>query len=276
MVDAVKILGALLGGGGMSRGSGADILKSVVGAAVSGNQGGGLGDLLGSVLGGGSGGNNPLGSILGNLAGGSQGGQGQPSGGLSDLVGGMLGGGSSNQSSSSGIDDLLGGLLGGGGGGGMDLGKVVGAALNQFGHKEQAAQQNLQPRNFEDHSPDLNYDQANQQATLLLKAMINAAKSDGTLDDGERENITGQLGQIDQDEVDFINDELAKPLDTQGFIREVPEGLGNQVYIMSLTAIDLDSNPEANYLHELATGLGIQPEIINQIHEKVGAPKLYG
>ena len=34
MVDTVKILGALLGGGGMSSGTGGAILKSVLGAAM--------------------------------------------------------------------------------------------------------------------------------------------------------------------------------------------------------------------------------------------------
>ena len=175
MVDAVKILGALLGGGGMSSGSGADILKSVVGAAMSSNQNGGLGELLGSVLGGSGQGNNPLGSILGGLAGG-QGGQNQSSGGLGELMGGILGGNSSN--SAGGMQDLLGGLMGSGSGGqGMDLGSVVGAALNQFGNNQQAAQQNVQPRNFSDHSPDLDYDQTNHQATLLLKA----AQADGQI-----------------------------------------------------------------------------------------------
>ena len=288
MVDAVKILGALLGGGGMSAGSGSDILKSVVGAAVSGAQGGGqsgggLGDLLGSVLGGQAGStgnstNNPLGDILGNVLGGNQNAQGGSSGGLGDLMGSVLGGGSNTGAPSAGnVSDLLGGLLGGQGaqGGGMDLGKLVGAALNQFGHNEQAVQQNALPRQFADHSPEINYEEANQQATLILQAMINAAKADGRLDGDEKERITGQLGQVDQSEIDFINNELSKPLDTDEFVNRVPRGLGNQVYAMSLTAIDLDSNPEAQYLHQLAQGLGLQPETVNQIHQQLGAPSLY-
>ncbi|MGK0271081.1 MAG: uncharacterized membrane protein YebE (DUF533 family) [Cocleimonas sp.] len=48
-----------------------------------------------------------------------------------------------------------------------------------------------------------------------------------------------------------------------------------QVYFMSLLAIDLDSNEEAHYLDELAKGLNISQDICNQIHEKVGAPALY-
>ena len=48
-----------------------------------------------------------------------------------------------------------------------------------------------------------------------------------------------------------------------------------QVYFMSLLAIDLDSNEEARYLDTLAKGLNISNEVCNQIHEKLGAPALY-
>ena len=48
-----------------------------------------------------------------------------------------------------------------------------------------------------------------------------------------------------------------------------------QVYLMSLMAIDLDSNDEAHYLDQLAKGLNISKEVCNQIHAKVGAPAIY-
>ena len=44
---------------------------------------------------------------------------------------------------------------------------------------------------------------------------------------------------------------------------------------MSLTAIDLDSKAEAQYLHQLAQGLGIDERTANQIHQQLGAPTLY-
>jgi uncharacterized membrane protein YebE (DUF533 family) len=40
-------------------------------------------------------------------------------------------------------------------------------------------------------------------------------------------------------------------------------------------AIDLDSNKEAQYLHQLAQGTGLNAEVCNQIHERLGAQKLY-
>ncbi len=282
MVDTVKILGALLGGGGMSSGTGADILKSVVGAALSGKKGSGLEDLLGSVLGGGQSNNSGggLGDILGSVLGGGSG----SGGGLGDILGSVLGGAQANKGKRGGsgksggaLGDILGGVLKGGGGksGGADLGDLIGAALNQFGHAEQAAQQNSQPKRFEEHSPGMVHSEANDQATLMIRGMINAAKSDGRLDREEKSRITGKLGNVTQDEIEFIQNEIAQPLDVEGFVESIPKGMGNQVYAMSLTAIDLDSNAEAQYLHQLAQGLGMDEKTVNQIHAQLGAPTLY-
>ncbi len=285
MVDTVKILGALLGGGNMSSGSGANILKSVLGAAMSGGQqgggsGGGLGDLLGSVLGGAqqqqsSGGG--LGGMLGSMLG--KGG-GQSGGGLGGMLGSVLGGGSAQQQSAGGLGDILGGVLGGGsqgpsGGGGADLSDLIGSALNQFGHSEQAAQRGEPAPSFDVHSPNHNQNQMADQATIMIRAMVNAAKADGRVDKSEQEAILGKLGSVTQDEIAFINNELAQPLDVRGFAQSVPKGLENQVYAMSLMAIDLDSQAEAKYLHELGQSMDISPQTANQIHSQLGAPALY-
>lgn len=271
MIDTMKILGALLGGGAISKGSGASMLESLLGAATqggdsqSGQGGGGLADVLASVTRG------------------SQGAGAQSGGGLGDLLGSVLGGSAGSQGGG-GLGDLLGGVLGGalpgagsqGSGGGNSLESLVNAALNQFGNNEQAAQNNLQPRRFEEVSQGMAHGEACEQATLLIRAMINAAKADGTVDREEQERIIGKLGHVTQEEIDFVRHEMAQPLDVEAFIRSVPPGMGNQVYAMSLLAVDFDSNPEAQYLHQLAQGLGIAPETVNQVHQQMGAPLLYG
>ncbi len=45
--------------------------------------------------------------------------------------------------------------------------------------------------------------------------------------------------------------------------------------MMSLFAIDLDSNEEAHYLDQLAKGLNISHQDCNAIHDKLGAPAIY-
>ncbi len=114
-----------------------------------------------------------------------------------------------------------------------------------------------------------------EQATLMIRAMINAAKSDGRVDREEEEKILGKLGHVTQEEIDFVRSEIEQPLDVDAFVRSVPSGLGNQVYAMSLMALDLDSNPEAQYLHQLAQGLNLSPDTVNQVHKQLGAPLLY-
>lgn len=242
-IDAMKILGSLLSSGALSKGSGSNVLGSVIGAVTGGAQsgGGGLGGLLGSMLGGGR----------------SSGG-----GGIGDLLGGLFGGGSSSGAAPQ--------APGGG------LGDLVGMAMKQFGAAKQGNLEQTRAEIRNDMPSGVDYSQAERQAEILIKAMINAAKSDGTVDAQEQQKIVGRLGEVTQDEIDFIQRELHEPLDVQGFARSVPPGMEQQVYAMSLMAIDLDSNSEAQYLHQLAQATGISADVSNQIHEKLGAPKLYG
>ncbi|MGY8641577.1 MAG: DUF533 domain-containing protein [Verrucomicrobiales bacterium] len=148
---------------------------------------------------------------------------------LSGLLGGVLGGSGSSQQSSGGggMGDLLGGLLGGGGGGaaGLDLlaGILGGGAAKQAPPKE-----------------------ANDEAEILIRAMINAAKAEGQIDEAEKKAILSRLGDLDQSEVDFVQSELSKPLDLEGFVRDVPDEMDHQVYSFSLMAVKLDAQNEAS------------------------------
>jgi len=51
--------------------------------------------------------------------------------------------------------------------------------------------------------------------------------------------------------------------------------MGEQIYAVSLMAIDLDQNKEAQYLADLAQGLGINTHVANQMHDKFGVPKIF-
>ena len=216
--------------------------------------------LLGSLMGSGSLASGLGGKLLGGLLGGG-GGQQQSGGGLGGILSGVLGGGGGQQQQSA---NPLGGLLGGGGGGGIGglLGSIMGG-----GKEEQAAAQ-LPP---EQHAA------ANDQAVLMIRAMVNAAKSDGRVDEKEQENIISKLGNdVSQDEIAFLKQEFAAPLDVASFANSVPQGLEQQIYALSLTSIDLDTNNEAQYLGQLAQGLKLDPNLCNQIHDQVGAPKIFG
>ena len=116
---------------------------------------------------------------------------------------------------------------------------------------------------------------ADQEAAagLMLRAMIQAAKSDGNFDDAEREKLIGQLGdEIDSNEAAFVQAEMKAPIDVDGLVGQVPRGIEPQVYAMSVIAINLDSQAEARYLHQLAQGPGLSVDTINDVHAQLGVP----
>ena len=113
------------------------------------------------------------------------------------------------------------------------------------------------------------------RALVLVRAMVNAAKSDGQIDQAEQQSILGRLSDRSQETIDFLRQEFARPLDLQEFVRSVPLGMEEQVYMLSLITIDLDTSSEAKYLTALGEALRISPEVRNQIHTKVGAPNLF-
>ncbi len=216
-----------------------------IGKVFGGSRaGGGLAGALGSMLGGGSQtGGSGLGGLagaLGGLLGGSQGGSG---GGLGGLLN-SLGGGAQASAPAAGSGGGLGGML------------------NEVFQGKNPAQINATPDEEE-------------QAKLLLRAMIDAAKADGQIDEEEQRKITEHLGDVSPEELEFVRREMQAPLDVQGLVNSVPRGMEQQVYLMSLLAIDLDSQPEAQYLDQLAKGLGLSPETVNAIHQQAGAPALY-
>ena len=150
--------------------------------------------LLKSLMGNNAIGGNLLGSLLKKVTGAGAAAAPQPKA----ASGGMLG-------------SLVGGLLGGKSNGGM-LGSLLGG-----GNKEAPAQAMTAP-------------EATEQATLLIRAMCNAAKADGDIDQDEQQNIIGRLGDdVDQAEIDFVNAELNAPLDIAGFAASVPAALAATV-----------------------------------------------
>lgn len=271
------VLGDLFGGqqGQTRSGSGSS-------SGSAGGAGGGLGGMLGQVLGGGNAGRGtPYG---GSASRGAQGGL----GGILDSLGGQSS--RSGSSSSGGLGGILGGAAAGGLGG--ILGDLLGSNIPQQGQQQSSrgslAQRDSQPANDASFGELFNDALSNQDepqvaptpeqnaiAGLMLKAMIQAAKSDGKIDEAEKQRLMGEFGELDEAERSFIREQMAAPLDPVALAREVPQGLGPQVYTMSLMAIDFDSKAEAEYLHALATALGMDQAQVNDIHAQVGVQTLY-
>lgn len=242
-------------------------------------QGGGLLDNLLSNNTQGSGGSmsDMLGRALGGRSGGMHGGSAQGGlGGLGGLLDGLSGrsAGTRRAGSGGGLGDMLGGLLGGAAAGGIagrlsqkdsqpsnqaTFGELFNDSLANGGEPQVAP------------TPD-----QNALAGTMLRAMIQAAKSDGHIDETEKQRLLGHLGDdLDEEERQFIKEQMAAPVDAASLAREVPEGQEAQVYLMSLLAIDFNNEAEARYLNDLATAMGLDRQTVNQIHDQAGVMPLY-
>ena len=109
-----------------------------------------------------------------------------------------------------------------------------------------------------------------ENAKLMISAMIQAAKADGEIDAEEREKILSHLGDVSPEERAFVEAEIDKPIDIPGLVAQTGEGMKAQVYALSSSAIRVDNAAEAQYLDALAAGLGLAPETRARIDAAMG------
>ena len=104
--------------------------------------------------------------------------------------------------------------------------------------------------------------------------MINAAKADGQIDEKEIQRIVGKLQEAGagQEDQNYVLAEMQKPQVTGELIDAVNGRMevAAQVYAASLMAIEVDTPAEKAYLAQLASGLGLSPDITRRIEEMVG------
>jgi uncharacterized membrane protein YebE (DUF533 family) len=117
-------------------------------------------------------------------------------------------------------------------------------------------------------------EQLEGKAGLVLKAMINAAKADGQIDQGEVQRILGKLEEagIDQEARSFVLSEINKPMNTEAIVaatRGNPQ-LAVELYAASLLAIEVDTPAERTYLQNLANDFGLHPQAVNNIENTLG------
>lgn len=119
-------------------------------------------------------------------------------------------------------------------------------------------------------------EQENLSQTLIC-AMIAAAKADGHITPTEKTKISNQLSalEIGADQREFIESELARPLDIETITSRVktPEQAA-EIYAASLLAIDTEGAAERGYLAMLAARLKLDPGLVEHLHANAGAPAL--
>ncbi len=188
-------------------------------------------------------------------------GAGSSSGGLGDLMGSltqMMGGGGSSSAK---------GAVGGGGL--AMLASLAFSALKKIGQAPaQTPRALLEPQNAQEQQA------LEDDAEVIVKAMINAAKADGQIDQKEINKIIGKLDDdgLRQKEKDFFISEAKKPLNLAGVVASAgnqPE-MAAEIYAASLLAIEVDTQAEKNYMEQLASGLELHPEVVSHIERKLG------
>jgi len=285
MIDAGGLLGALMQGGLNSVGG--DRLQNALGE--NGLGGADLGGVLGGILGGGGrqGGGADLGGMLGSVLGGGQaGGQSGGLGGLGGMLGSVLGGGSSSAGGGGGLGDVLGGLFGGGGGGAggaakggamallgmLAMNALKGYMTDQAADPSRLASAQLMA-GLREPENDQEREEVNQVGLLIVRAMINAAKADGSVDREEMGKIAGRLQESGADEsaLAYVREQLAAPMETADIVAAVKDPqVGAEVYAASLMAIRVDTRAEQEYIASLGDSLGLPRDARDEIHRMLG------
>jgi uncharacterized membrane protein YebE (DUF533 family) len=109
---------------------------------------------------------------------------------------------------------------------------------------------------------------SNENAALLIRAMIAAAAADGRIDAGEQRKIIGGLGQagVGSEAREFLMREAGSPatVDELAAAATSPQE-ALQVYTAARIAVDPDEAEEHEFLAALADRLGIDPRLAAQV-----------
>ncbi len=249
------------------------------------------------------GGNGSLVDVLGGILGGARSGQGSQAGGMLDQILGQLGQnrtpapsgarqggglgqvleqlgksvGNNRTLATSGLGSLAGAIFGGGAksmrgavGGGLLalLGTMAMQALQNAGKKPQAPMGLIEPQN------EAEVQEVENQARIIVEAMINAAKADGRISEDEVQRIAGHLQEsgADAETLQYVLTEMQKPMQTGALIAAAggSQELAAEVYAASLLAIEVDTQEERQYLNELGAALQLEPAVTRRLEESFG------
>ena len=108
---------------------------------------------------------------------------------------------------------------------------------------------------------------AHQHAVLMIRGMIAAAASDGTIDEAEKKAILGnmQTQGMDQATMNFLNHEVQNPADASTLASEVqgPEQ-ATALYTACRMAIDMNNKYEQRFMADLAEAMGLEDALVEQ------------
>lgn len=114
--------------------------------------------------------------------------------------------------------------------------------------------------------------QGEDMRLVLVRAMISAAKADGHIDATERSRIEQQISElgIGAEEQKFLIDQLRAASDPIAIARlSESEEQAAEIYLVSLLAVDLDTEEERQYLNRLGDALHLPTDLRHNIEMEV-------
>lgn len=212
------------------------------------------------------------------MMGGDRSGRAPAAAGSGGILGDVLGQLSNNKAALGGLGALAGALLGGGGSaargaiGGGGLAMLASLALASM--KKAGQPMERPPRALVEPQTEVEKQALENDAQVIVKAMINAAKADGQIDREEIEKIIGKLQEdgLTAEEQQFFETEAHKPANLSDVVASVDGDieLAVEVYAASLLAIEVDTEAERNYLKQLAAELGLNSRVTGHIEQTLG------
>jgi uncharacterized membrane protein YebE (DUF533 family) len=111
-----------------------------------------------------------------------------------------------------------------------------------------------------------------ENALHLIRAMISAADADGLIDTEERENILARAREagLDAESLRALEVEISAPMSMKQLLARTPDNLRDETYAAALIAITADSKEERDFLDQLATGLKLDSQARQEIHQQLG------
>jgi uncharacterized membrane protein YebE (DUF533 family) len=115
------------------------------------------------------------------------------------------------------------------------------------------------------------------RAQLLVRVMVAAANADMEINQEERRRILDRMGEAgaDPEAREFIEREMRSPMSIDDIARQVSgPDVAAQAYAAALAAIDVDKAMERRFLEALAARTGLDQEVVDEIHDQLGQPRL--
>ncbi|WP_250460426.1 DUF533 domain-containing protein [Microbulbifer litoralis] len=110
-----------------------------------------------------------------------------------------------------------------------------------------------------------------EQADLLLRAMIAAAQADSRINANEQRNISRALeGKLDSAELEEFRQLLTQPVDMEQVVSRVNDpATALNIYLVSALTVDEWNPKEKAYMDALAEKLGISEQAVHTIEQQL-------